>query len=113
MLKRNQRISKKNDFRDIFKFGKNFSNNRLVLKVLPNGLDFCRFAAVISLKISKRAVDRNRLRRQIMEIIRADEKNIKQGFDLVFIGKTDLMKSNFGQIEQSLVDLIKKSGLYV
>ena len=48
-----------------------------------------------------------------MEIIRADEKNIKQGFDLVFIGKTDLMKSNFGQIEQSLVDLIKKSGLYV
>jgi ribonuclease P protein component len=113
MLKRNQRISKKNDFRDIFKFGKNFSNNQLILKVLPNGLEFCRFAVVISLKISKKAVERNRMRRRIMEIIRANEGNIKKGFDLVFVGKPELKKSDFKQMERGLADLIKKSGLYV
>lgn len=112
MLKRNQRISKKNDFNDIFKFGKNFSNNLLVLKVFPNGFDFCRFAAVVSLKISKKAVERNKMRRRIMEILRAREENIKKGFDLVFIGKTDLKKADFAQMEKSVEDLIKKSGLY-
>ena len=48
-----------------------------------------RIAVVVSRKVHKSAVVRNRIRRRIYEVIRSYEPDIKQAFDLVFLVYND------------------------
>lgn len=55
----------------------------LVIKILPNQLKLSRMAVVISARFFPRAVDRNRLKRQLLAII--DPTKITPGFDIVVL----------------------------
>jgi len=112
MLKKNHRLSKQNDFEDIFRHGAFFSGPGLSLRIRKNNLSFSRFAVVAGLKISKKAVQRNRLRRQIWEIFRVNLEKIKKGFDIVVQVKTGLLNQKYGQIEAEIIKIFKKAGIY-
>jgi ribonuclease P protein component len=58
-----------------------------------------RFAVVVSKKIAKRAVDRNRIKRLVREAIHHLLPAMKSGFDCVFI-----TKNNFAEKEESVVE---------
>lgn len=112
MLKRIYRLSKQKDFKDIFKNGAFFSGPKLSLRIRKNNLSFSRFAVVAGLKISKKAVERNRLRRQIWEILRTNINGIKKGFDIVIITKISLLNQKYRQIESEISEIFKKAGIY-
>ena len=80
MLTRILSLSKQNDFFKISQKGKVFQNELFVLKILENNFNYYRLAVVISNKISKKAVWRNRWRRQIKEAFKAiiKEKEIRK-----------------------------------
>ena len=112
MLPQKYRLSRQKDFEDIFKQKKSSSSQFLSLFWRFNNLGFPRLAVVVSTKISKKAVARNRLRRQLQEIIRLNFKKIKPGFDTVVVVKTGLIKREYLFIEKEFINLLKKIGLY-
>lgn len=111
MLPKTNRIKKKVDFEIIFKKGKNLNNNLFVLKFLSNNLGLSRFAFVISQKVSKKAVVRNKIRRQLVKIIKNHFSEIKVGQDMVFIVLKEINKKSFFEIESELINTLKKGKL--
>lgn len=82
------------------------------LKVLENKDKTDIWSIIVSSKVAKRAVDRNKIRRRIYTIIEKNRKNlIKQDFIGVFIVKGPILKVSFVEIEQEVKKSLKKAGL--
>jgi len=109
MLSKINRIKKKKDFETIFKKGASFKNSLLILRVQKNNLSESRFGFIVSLKVSKKAVARNKVRRRLSEIIRVEFKNIKSGLDMVFISLSGIEKKEFSEIKEAVNNLLSKA----
>ena len=111
MLPRQNRIKKEKDFEIIFKKGKVFKNNFLVLRFVNNNLKTNRLAIVISQKVSKKATERNKIRRRISVIVENIINGLKDGLDLVFLVLPQANNKSYLEIKSAVEDIIKKSGL--
>jgi ribonuclease P protein component len=109
MLPKINRIKKKNDFEIIFKKGASYKNSLFILKVFKNDFNYSRFGFIVSSKVSKKAVVRNKVRRRLSEIIKAEFKNIKSGLDMVFISLSDIEKKEFSEIKESAASILTKA----
>jgi len=109
MLPKINRIKKKKDFDEIFKKGKISRGNSLIFKFKKNNLKESRFAFVVSLKVSKSAVVRNKIRRRMSEIIRQNIKNITNGIDLVIVALPGFEKKDFLETKEIISNFIKKN----
>ena len=76
-LPKHNRLKRKKDFESVFKKGKAVKGDFLFVRYLKNSLGFPRFAFVVSSKVSKKAVVRNRIRRILSEAARMELKNIE------------------------------------
>lgn len=108
MLKKEFRLRKQKDFENVFKKGVYFSERYLTLKAVKNDLPFSRFGFVVSKKVSKKAVERNRIKRLMSEFIRLSQKEIKLGFDIIFISRVGIVGKNFEEINEPMKKLLKK-----
>ncbi|MGD0576461.1 MAG: ribonuclease P protein component [Candidatus Staskawiczbacteria bacterium] len=109
MLPKINRIKKKKDFEIIFKKGASFKNGLFVLRFVKNNSDKSRFGFIVSQKVSKKATVRNKIRRRLTEIIKAERKTIKAGTDLVLIAMPGAEKKDFSEIKESLSGLLLKA----
>ena len=105
------RIKKNAEFRAVYRRGKSFSNNLLVLYVYRNKKSINRLGISVSKKVGK-SVIRNRIKRLIKENFRLNIEDIKVGYDLVFIARNLSNGKSYIEIENSMKNLIKKAGLY-
>lgn len=85
MLLKQNRLTKKKDFENVFKKGDGVKSRFLFLKFIPTKYDYTRFAFVVSQKVSKKAVQRNKIRRYLREKVRTQMDKIKKGFDCVLV----------------------------
>lgn len=119
MLSNQNRIKKKKDFDITFKNSKSFKNNFFIFKVAKNNLKINRFGFVISSKVSKKAVIRNKIKRRLSEIIKVEfkntslEKKANQGMDLVIIVLPGLENKNFSEIKENIKKLLIRASLIV
>jgi len=111
MFKKEFRLRKQKDFENVFDKGFYFSDNFLSLKTAKNGLPISRFGFIVSKKVSKKAVRRNRVKRLLRESVRLTQKNIKPGFDAVFISKAGIVGKSFEEVNLVVEKLLKRSGL--
>lgn len=71
-----------------------------------------RFAIVVSKKIHKSAVKRNRIRRRIYEIVRLELDSIKKPYDFIItIFTPDLLELEPSQLKKLVTDLLAKEKL--
>ena len=108
MLPKENRIKKRKDFDEIFKKGKIFRSDSLIFKFKKNNLKKSRFGFVVSLKVSKSAVVRNKIRRRMSEIIGQNMDSIKNGTDLVIIALPGFEKKGFLETKEIISNFIKK-----
>lgn len=113
MIKKEKRLRKKKDIENVFKNGKSFYADIMGIKLLKNNLDINRYCVVISANISKKAVDRNKIRRRIKAVILESEPFLKTGIDCLIITKKEILNSDFLFIKKSLQDVFKKTGFYL
>ncbi len=66
-----------------------FSGPLFTIKVRENGFSFNRFVIIVSKKVDKRAVVRNRIRRLISSCLEELYNELKQGLDTIFIVKRE------------------------
>jgi ribonuclease P protein component len=91
MLQKKYRLAKTKDIEAVAKKGQKLFTPILMLKFLPNKLDYSRVAVIVSKKVSNKAVIRNRIRRVLNEIIRLNFNQIKPGFDILILISPKIM----------------------
>lgn len=101
-------LNKKKEFDQIFKTGRSFYCPILGLKVLKNNLNYNRYGIIIGLKVSKSAVTRNKIKRQIREIIRREFPQTESFYDIVIIVIKEIVDKDFLDIRSELLSLVKK-----
>lgn len=111
MLSKKKRLSKNKDIKEVIKKGKKFKEKFLILKKKPNTLNNSRLGVVVGLKVSKKATERNKIKRRINEIIRRSLKKIKKGNDVVLIVLSSVKGKNFQQIKKTVMKLFRKAKL--
>ncbi len=112
MIAKKFRLKTKKDFDKINKSRNKFYSQNLFLKFSKNDLTESRFSVIVSKKVSKRAVDRNLIRRRIYEIIRLNLPKIKNGFDFLIFTKQNTLNLDYNQLEIELFYLFQKAKLW-
>uniref|UniRef100_A0A7C4M081 Ribonuclease P protein component n=1 Tax=candidate division CPR3 bacterium TaxID=2268181 RepID=A0A7C4M081_UNCC3 len=109
-------IRLKKEFDLLYQRGKSVNGKFFYLKYLPSRFvdkNFLKFGIIISTKISKKAVERNKKRRQLQEIIRLNADKLKGGFSILIIAKDSVLLADYNDIERDFLELIKKSKINV
>ncbi len=89
----------------------NFSVPQFVLKTKKNGLTLNRFGVVVSKKIDKRAVGRNKIKRVFRDTLYELNKNIIPGHDILFIVRIGILNKTKEEIRFLIKDSLQKAGL--
>lgn len=75
------------------------------LKARPNGRQAIRVCFIVSTKVSKRATERNRIRRRLSEAFRRNWSAVPAGYDLVIIGRRTVLDLSFADLTASVMSL--------
>jgi len=112
MLAKANRLTKKKDFEKTFKQGGSSYGKLLGIKAVKNDLESNRFGLIISNKVSKKAVERNKIRRQIREILKEQLAQLKPGFDLIIVTLPEILNKDSQEIKQNILYNFKRLRLY-
>lgn len=112
MLARKHRINKEL-FTEIIKAGKSFSSDNLSLKIRQIPTDCSAFTFVVSSKVAKKAVERNKLKRRARHIIRKMLAEIKKGLGIIIFFKPGSEKFNFQELEEAIKTIFKKAKIFL
>lgn len=93
------------DFLLAKKAGKPVNSPDMNMVFAPNKLDYSRFSVVTSAKLDKRAVVRNRLRRQIYTNL---QNNSISGFDVLLYPKHSMLNLSYAEIGTKTNSLLSK-----
>lgn len=110
MLPKKNRIGK-DLIMKVVKQGKNFSTQNAYLKVLIDRQINSAFAFVVSGKVSKKATERNKLKRRARNITAKLLKDIKQNVCAAVFFKKEIIGKKFEEIRDELSALYKKAGM--
>lgn len=110
MLKKQNRINKKL-FKVVFEEGKPFSSGHIFLKTKKTGGDNALFSFVAPLKVSKRAVVRNKLKRRGRYVAKKHLDLLKKGNATLVFFKKDSEKMKFADLEEEILKIFKKAKL--
>lgn len=113
MLPKENRLRQEQDFKQVAKAGKAVFSPSLSLKLIKNNSDLSRFGIIVSTKVSKKAVERNRLKRRLREIIRLNLPRFKKGFDVMVLTRAAAKDFEYLQLKEIMAELFKKANLYV
>ena len=110
-LKRALRLRKSKDFQRVRQQGRNAASRLLILTFAPNDLAILRIGFVVSKRVSKRAVERNYVKRLLSEAIRPILVDIPAGWDLVISAKTSIIGVKLSDLVEDLRILLRRARL--
>ena len=105
------KLTKKSDFEKVAKLGQPFFSQELGFKLAKNSLKYNRYGVVVNLKVDKRAVARNKIRRRIREIIKLNNPNLKQDYDIMILTRESVKKLSYAEINKKLFYFFRKANL--
>lgn len=110
MLSYKYRFHSRGGVRYVYQKGKTIRTAKMTLITTTNQRGYTRFAVVVSKKVDKTAVGRNRIRRRIYEALRLNLQYIPKKRDYVFVVYTkELAKLPFKELEKTLGKLVEES----
>ncbi len=113
---KHEKVRKNSEFHLIYRRGRSFANNLLVLYVFKNrknhvnGVPFNRIGISVSKKVGKSVV-RSRVKRLINESYRLNKGSYQEGYDFVIIARVSSHDKSYSEIEKALIHVFKKAGL--
>lgn len=110
MLNRKYRFHSRGGVRYVYQHGKTVRSARMSLVLAKNTRGFTRVAVVVSKKVMKTAVGRNRIRRRIYEAIRVNFGDLPPKMDYIFVVyRRDVGTMPFSELEKIIGDLISEA----
>ena len=101
-----ERLRKNSQFTAVYERGRTCSDSFVVLKTMPNGLEWNRYGFVAGKRLGK-AVVRNRVKRLLREVARATPT--KSGWDVVFIARSPAARASYHELEKSAAGLLRRA----
>ncbi len=112
MLAKKFRLTGAKDFARVQNEGKVFqSENFGIAYVERNDGEPSRFGFIVSTKIAKDAVDRNRYKRAMSEAVRIDSINLVNGYDVVFLAKTSISRVSTANVMKEVREALRLANL--
>jgi len=111
MLPKENRLKKEKEFEAVFKGGRTIKGKSVFLRYLINGTDKTKVGFVVSKKISKLAVVRNKAKRRMRDIVRLKKDGLKEGLSIVIISLPSITKLTYKEIKEDLENLLSKEEL--
>ncbi len=112
MLAKKFKLTGSKDYSRVQTDGKVFQSDSFgIAYVERNDKEPSRFGFIVSTKIAKEAVDRNRCKRAMSEAVRIDSVNLMEGFDVVFLAKTTISRVSTTDIMKEVRVSLRNAGL--
>lgn len=112
MLAKKFRLSRSENFDKVQKEGRIFQSANFGVAHLNRGDALpSRFAFVVSTKIAREAADRNRYKRAMSEAVRLESINLANGFDVVFLAKTSIVKVSTSEVMKEVRSSLRQIGI--
>lgn len=110
-MKRRYRVRENRRFQEIRRQGRSYTNELLVLCVLPNQLSYSRFGFSVSSRIGH-AVKRNQIKRRLREVMRLRMDCIQPGWDLIWIARNPIRSADYHDMEAACARLLRRAHLF-
>lgn len=110
MLKRINRLKKRYQFNYVYKSGEHFSGEHMVLYLVSSKTKSIKVGLAVTKKVGK-AVVRNRIRRQLREIIKKQVPSLKQNYNIIVVARDNITSASFETLTNEFSKLIKKANL--
>lgn len=114
MIKRRHRFHGLGSLRGVYRRGQTVRSSILSLRYQINANRECyRAAVIVSKKVNKLAVKRNRIRRRIYEVIRLNEPKIRPDCEFIVTVFSDQIETwTATRLEKEVKSLLKRAGLF-
>lgn len=110
MLESEKRLKNSRDFKRVYQKGSFFSVHLFSLNSLLNRSSFTRVGIVVNKKVAKKAVDRNRVKRQFREATRHFYGVLPKGYDVIITIKAPALAATFQEIERAVKGAFERVG---
>lgn len=111
MLSKLNCLRKRKDFDSVFKKGKGFKEKSLFLKTIKNNLEASRFGFVVGKSLSKKATQRNKIKRRLRGLVQDKLSRIKTGFDVAIVAQEGIENEKFQEIKETVEKILSKAKL--
>lgn len=101
------RLRKPNEFQFVYKQGQWVANREIAVNFKQHQQSNSRLGITVSKKVSKRAVDRNRIKRHFREWFRKN-KQYCESIDMILTAKPSINSKSTLEINKSLDDVWRK-----
>ena len=100
------------EFQAVYRNGKSKANRCFVMIIKKNDASSNRIGISVSKKVGNSVV-RSRSKRLIYESYRLNVKDIKTGYDFVFVARSAINEKKYSDVEAAMINLLKKAGIYL
>ena len=109
-MKRKFRLRRSTDFKRVRRLGKSYAHPFVVLVKYPNEAESSRFGVTAGRSIGN-AVQRNRAKRRIRELVRQRLPLIENGWDVIFLARKNIQDATYTELQAAIDGLLKRAGL--
>lgn len=112
MLPKENRLHTDKEIKDLAKSGQTFFLPEMVIKYKANKEEITKLGFIVSTRVDKKAVVRNKVARQFREVAREVLPQLKVGYSILIIAKKKILDLDFATIKKQINFAFTKSRLY-
>jgi len=110
-LKRALRLRKNSEFQRVRQQGRSITSRLLILAWTPNDVAQLHIGFVVSKRVSKHAVERNRLKRLLGEVMYSSLAELSPGWDIVLTARKEALAADLRTLKQDIPALLRRARL--
>ena len=107
-LPRSARLRRRSEFLEVQRLGRSVSTRVLVLLAHPNTHGHRRLGVTVSKRVSKRAVDRNLIKRRFREAFRRERASLPPACDIVLIARASALGASYAEIVAAMKEAARR-----
>ena len=114
MIGKTNRFHGYNSLKPVYRKGQTARGPLLAIRYLPTSRDHYRAAVVVSRKVHKSAVTRNRIRRRVYEVIRLSAPRFTGSYDIVVtVFSERVAELKFEELAKTVNKILLRAGILV
>ena len=113
-MKKINTLKKNYEFKNVLNKGKYFIKKQIIVYITKNGKEKNFIGIAINTKLCN-AVKRNKIKRLIRENYRLINKNLKQGYNIVFLWNKKMLpeNANYNIIKSEMIEVFKEAKILI
>lgn len=109
MLPQHERLKRRIDFETLRQKGKRLNRRSLSLVVIKTSEAERKAGFIVTKRLSKKAVTRNRIKRQMRAAYLLHRSHLKQGYLFLFIARQAALDCSFAQLSQQMESVLNEA----